>query len=54
MQEVLKNPGADCGDTFAPVCRLQSIRMMLPISVDLDYEVHMLDVQTAFLNADAE
>ena len=28
--------------------------MMLGIAVELDYEVHMLDVQTAFLNADAE
>ena len=42
----------DCIDTFAPVCRLQSIRMMLAITAELDYEVHMLDVQTAFFNAD--
>ena len=47
-------PGVDCGGTFAPVCRLQSIRMMFAIAVELDYEVHMLDVQTAFLNADVE
>ena len=47
-------PGGDCGGTFASVCRLQSIRMMLAIAVELDYEVHMLDVQTAFLNADVE
>ena len=47
-------PGVDCGGTFAPVCRLQSIRMMLAIAVELDYEVHMLDVQTAYLNPDVE
>ena len=47
-------PGIDCGGTFAPVCRLQSIRMMLVIAAELDYEVLMLDVQTAFLNADVE
>ena len=47
-------PCVDCGGTFAPVCRLQSIRMILEIAVELDYEVHMLDVQTAFLNADVE
>ena len=28
--------------------------MMLAIMVELDNEVHMLDVQTAFLNADVE
>ena len=46
--------GVDCGGIFAPVCRLQSICMMLAIAVQLDYEVHMLDVHTAFLNADVE
>ena len=54
VQGFLQMPGVDCGGTFAPVCRLQSIRMMLAIAVELDYEVHMLDVQTAFLNADVE
>ena len=47
-------PGIDCGGTFAPVCRLQSTRMMLAIPAELDYEVLMLDMQTAFLNADVE
>ena len=47
-------PGVDCGGTFAPVCRLQSIRMMLAIAVELEYEVHMLDVRETFLNADVE
>ena len=46
--------GIDCDGTFAPVCRLQSIRMILAIAAELDYEVYMLDVQTAFLNADVE
>ena len=36
-------PGIDCGGTFAPVCRLQSIRMLLAIAAELDYEVLMLD-----------
>ena len=46
--------GVDCSGTFAPVCRLQSICIMLVIAVELDYEVHMLDVQTAFFDADVE
>ena len=28
--------------------------MVLAIAAELDYEVYMLDVQTAFLNADIE
>ena len=47
-------PGIDCGSTFAPVCRLQNIQMVLTIAAELDYEVYMLDVQTAFLSADVE
>ena len=47
-------PGIDCGGTFAPVCRLQSIRLVLVIATEVDYEVLMLDVQRAFLKADVE
>ena len=51
VQGFLQIPGV-C--TFIPVCRLQSARIMLAIAVELDYEVHMLDVQTALLNANVE
>ena len=44
-------PGVDCGGTFVLVCRLQSIRMVLAIAAELDYEVYIPDVQTIFLNA---
>ena len=54
VQGVSQIFGVDCSGSFAPVCRLQSIRMMLVIAVELDYEVHMLDVQMAFLNADVD
>ena len=46
--------GIDCGGTFTPVRRQQSIRMMPAIAAELDYELFMLDVQTSFLNADVE
>ena len=47
-------PGQDCGSTFAPVCRLQSVRMVLAIAAEMDWEVRQLDVKTAFLYADIE
>lgn len=43
-------PGVDCGITFAPVCRLQSTRMVLGLAAEMDYEVLLLDVQTVFVN----
>ena len=46
--------GRDCGGTYAPVCRLQSIRMVLAIAAELNLEVRQLDVKTAFLYADTE
>ena len=46
--------GRDCGGTYAPVCRLQSIRMVLAIAAELNLEVRQLDVKTAFLYADIE
>ena len=47
-------PGRDCGGTFAPVCRLQSILMVLAIAAEMNWEVVQLDVKTAFLYADIE
>ena len=47
-------PGVDCGGTFAPVCRLQSIRMVLAIAAEFDFECWQLDYNTAFLNAKVE
>ena len=29
-------PGQDCGSTFSPVCRLQSVRMVLAIAAEID------------------
>ena len=45
-------PGRDCGGTFAPVCRLQSIRVVLAIAAEMNWEVVQLDLRTAFLYAD--
>ena len=45
--------GIDCGGTFTRL-KLQSTCMMLAIAAELDNEVLMLDVQTAFFNADVE
>ena len=45
-------PGVDCCSTFTPVCRIQSIRMILALAAKYDLECWQLDYNTAFLNAD--
>lgn len=47
-------PGVDCGGTFVPVCRLQSVHMVLDTAAEMRCEVFQLDVKMAFLNADVE
>ena len=44
--------GIDCGSTFAPVCGLQSIRMVLAIAAEYNLACWPLDYKTSFLNAD--
>ena len=47
-------PGIDCGCTYAPVCRIQSILMALAIAASEDWKVFQRDIQTAFLNAEVQ
>ena len=44
--------GLDYFDTYSPVTRINSIRMVLAITTLKDLEVHQRDVKTAFLNGD--
>ena len=37
-------------ETFSPVVRFDSIRLILAIVVGLDLELHQMDVKTMFLN----
>ena len=40
----------DYFDTYSPVARINSIRMLLAISAFRNLEVHQMDVKTTFLN----
>ena len=45
-------PDIDRGSTFAPVCTLQSIRMVLAIAAEYNLECWQLDYNTAVYNTD--
>lgn len=42
--------GIDYQKTFAPVARLDSIRLLVALAVELDLKIHQLDINTAYLN----
>jgi hypothetical protein len=42
--------GIDYEETFAPVARLEAIRILLAFSVAKGFKLHQIDVKSAFLN----
>ena len=42
--------GIDFDETFAPVARLESIRILLAIATHLKFKLYQMDVKSAFLN----
>jgi hypothetical protein len=42
--------GVDFDETFGPVARLESIRILLSIACHLDFKLYQMDVKSAFLN----
>jgi hypothetical protein len=47
-------PGVEYGDTFAPVMKGKTLRVIMHIAAVKDWHLHHLDVQTAFLNGEIE
>ncbi|XXG65136.1 hypothetical protein AAC387_Pa05g2916 [Persea americana] len=46
--------GLDYFDTYSPVTRITSIRMLIAIAAIHNFEIHQMDVKTAFLNGELD
>jgi hypothetical protein len=46
--------GIDYDEVFAPVARLDSVRLLITLVAQEEWEVHHLDVKSAFLNGDLQ
>jgi hypothetical protein len=48
----VQREGIDFEEVFAPVARMESVRLLLALAAAKDWQVHHLDVKSAFLNGD--
>lgn len=46
--------GVDYEETFAPVARLDSLRLLLALAAVFDWDVHQIDIKTAYLNGELD
>ena len=45
-----QQPGIDYDEVFAPVTRLETVRLLLALAAKNEWEVHHLNVKSTFLN----
>ena len=50
VKEYAQMCGVDFSETFAPVARLDTIRMLLALAAHRGWVIHQMDVKSAFLN----
>ena len=48
----VQHEGIDFKEVFAPVARIESVRLLLALAAAKDWRVHHLDIKSAFLNGE--
>ena len=48
----VQRQGVDYEEVFAPVARIETVRVLLALAAQEDWKVHHMDVKSAFLNGD--
>ena len=46
--------GVNYEETFAPIARLDSLRLLLSLTANFDMEAHHIDIKLAYLNGDLD
>ena len=50
----MQRQGIDFEETFAPIARMDTIRVILALVANCGWKIHHLDVKSAFLNGELE
>jgi hypothetical protein len=48
----VQREGIDFDDTFAPVARMESVRLLFALAAQEGWRVHHMDIKSVFLNGD--
>lgn len=48
----IQRHGVDFDEVFAPVARIETVRFLIALAASKGWEIHHLDVKTAFLHGD--
>ena len=52
VQGYNKEEGIDYDETFAPVARMEAIRILIAFAAFIGFKLYQMDVKSAFLNGD--